>query len=424
MYRYLILLCLIFSPAFGQIGHEIENIEIRGNEKTRAEMVRQVLPIKIGDQLRDGDLDRCRQVLERLLLFRTVFVNVKHGTQKSKAILVVYVQEKRFGDLGVSLEYSELDGFGMAADAYYANLQGKGRLTGIEYGLGERLKYWGFRYSDPFFLRTNQAFHFRVTGSSADRDIFRNPNPQTKGRYDLERIGFGLGLGQPSPLRAYHLVLEYAFEAIQIGEFQRPTIPTGDGLFVEEIARNVGREKLSSLSLQLIKQPASATWGSVQGTDFNTRLTLSSKALSSVGNFVKLRTELYRHQQITPHHMFSIGGKTGVIWGHVPFYERFYLDGDNQLRGVERRAIGPEGGTLFYSAEAIYAIDLKSLGRIYTFAESGGVYRSVNNTDRKDADIAFGVGFLLFNRVDISFGISTGTLIVKSHRFGGIKLGL
>ena len=33
MYKYLILLCLFATPALGQIGHKIENIEVRGNEK-------------------------------------------------------------------------------------------------------------------------------------------------------------------------------------------------------------------------------------------------------------------------------------------------------------------------------------------------------------------------------------------------------
>ena len=424
MRKYILLILLATSPVFAQIGHEIENIEIRGNEKTRAETIRQVLPITIGDKLASGDIDRCRLVLERLLLFRTVFVNVKPGTNQGKAILVVYVQEKRFGDLGVSLEYSELDGFGMAADAYYANLLGEGKLAGITYGLGERLKHWGFRYTDPLFLKANQAFHFQVTGSSADRDIFRSPNPQIRGRYDLERVGFSLGFGHPSPLRAYHLVLKYAFEAIQIGAFQRPTIATDGGIFADEIGLAEGRENLSTLTLQLVKQPASVTWGSVQSTDFNAQVTVSAKTLGSVANFIRLRAELYRHQEIVPGHMLSIGGKAGTISGTPPFYERFYLDGDNQLRGVERRAIGPEGGTLFFLVESIYAINLKSLGRMYAFAEAGGVSRAVNTLRRKDADVAFGVGLLLFNRVDISFGISTGTLIVKSHRFGGIKLGL
>lgn len=422
MFKYLAILCLIAAPAWGQIGHEIENIEVRGNEKTRVEIIRQVLPIKIGDNLREGDLARCRVVLERLSLFRTVFVNVKPGTQRGNAILVIYVQEKRFGTLDGSLEYSELDGFGLVTDAYYANLRGEGKVIGAAYGWRERLKYWGFRYADPLFLQTNHAFHVQVTGSSADRDIFRHANPAIRGRYDLERIGFAVGVGQPSPLLVYHFVLNYAFEAIQIGAFQRPSIVTGDGVFANEIADAEGRERLSTLSLHLFTPPTGATWG--HGTDFNARLSLSSKVLGSVANFAKLRVELHRQQRLFAGHSFSVGVKAGGILGHPPFYERFYLDGSNQLRGVERRVIGPEGGTLFFATEALYAVDIKPLGRVYAFAESGGVYRFVNANSRRDAGTAFGVGLLLFNRIDISFGINTGTLIVKSHRFikGGIGL--
>ena len=130
------------------------------------------------------------------------------------------------------------------------------------------------------------------------------------------------------------------------------------------------------------------------GTDFNTRLSLSSKVLGSVANFAKLRVELHRQQHLFAGHSFSVGVKAGGILGHPPFYERFYMDGDNQLRGVERRVIGPEGGTLFFATEALYAVAIKPLGRVYAFAESGGVLRFVNANSRRDAGTAFGVGFV------------------------------
>ena len=115
-----------FTPclyAQGGIGHTIEKIEVRGNEKTRAETIRQVLHIREGDQIQEGDLERMTLVLERLSLFRTVLVNAKPGSATGQAVLVVYVQEKRFGGLGVSLEYTELNGFGMSADAHHAKIR-------------------------------------------------------------------------------------------------------------------------------------------------------------------------------------------------------------------------------------------------------------------------------------------------------------
>ena len=411
--------------AQGGIGHTIENIEVRGNTKTRIEIIQQVLPIKQGDPLEQGDIERCTEVLERLNLFRTVLVNAKPGSQRGQAILVIYVQEKRFGGLGMSLEYTELNGFGISADAHHANLNGTGKVMGAAYALGERFKRWGFHYTDPLVLGLNQSFHLQVTGSSADRDLYRSSDPNRRGRYDLERIGASLGLGQPSPLRAYRYIFKYTFEAIQVGAFQKPTVLTNGGLFANEIEAAVGREALSLLTVELHKQPT-AIWGSKPGFDFGARLDASIEAIGSVSNFARLRAELYRHIQIYPNHMLSVGARGGLIWGTPPFYERFYLDGENQLRGVDRRDIGPEGGSQFFMAEAVYGIQIKPLGRAYTFAEAGGVRRPIPNTSihREDIDYAVGIGFLLFNRIDISFGISTGTVIVKSHRFGGINIDL
>ncbi|MFT5366113.1 MAG: outer membrane protein assembly factor BamA [Candidatus Latescibacterota bacterium] len=411
--------------AQGGIGHTLEKVEVRGNIKTRAETIRQVLPIKQGDQLQKGDVERCTEVLERLSLFKTVLVNAKPGSDAGKAILVVYVQEKRFGGLGVSLEYTELNGFGISADAHHANIGGTGKVMGASYTSGERFKSWGFHYTDPLLLRLNQSFHLQVTGSSADRDLYRSSDSNIRGRYDLERIGASLGFGQPSPTRAYRLIFKYAFEAIQVGAFDKPTVLTNGGLFANEIESDVGREALSFITLELHKQPTSV-WGSKPGFDFGARADISAEAVGSVSNFVRVRVGLHRHFQIYPNHMLSLGGRGGLIWGTPPFYERFYLDGENQLRGVDRRDIGPEGGTHFFMAEAVYSVHIKPLGRAYTFAEAGGLRRPIPNTriHREDTDFSVGIGFLLFNRVDISFGITTGTVIVKSHKFGGINIDL
>ncbi|MDA0711565.1 MAG: BamA/TamA family outer membrane protein [bacterium] len=404
------------------IGHTIERIEVRGNEKTRLDLILKVLPVKQGHRLLQNDLDACGEVLERLRLFKAVLVNVKPGTTSNDAVLVVYVQEKRFGGLGLSAEYTELNGFGISADALHANLRGSGKVMGAAYSIGERFKSWGFHYTDPLVFGFNQSFHIQVIGSSADRDLYRSSDANIRGRYDLERIGASVGLGQPSPLRAYRFIVKFSAEAIQVGAFRKPTVPTNGGQFADEIEASVGREALSFWTIEFHKQPV-AIWGSVPGFDFGVRLDISPEIQGSVSNFARIRSELYRHFQVFPSQMLSVGGR---IWGTAPFYERFYLDGENQLRGVDRRDIGPEGGTQFFTAEAVYSIQIRPLGNAYGFVESGGVRRRLagTKTPRRELDFSVGMGFLMFNRIDISFGISTGTVIVKSHRFGGINIDL
>ncbi len=413
-------------PLFAQkgTGYVIERIEVRGNKKTKPEVILRSLALREGDRLTPDRINESRQALYRTRLFRTVHVASKPGTESGKAVVVVYVDEKRFGDLGVSLEYTELDGFGIASDAYHVNLWGEGKVVGVEYGLGERFKHWGFSYTDPWLSGSNLSLHVQGATSSSDRDLYRSKNPQARGRYDLERIGGSLGIGRTVGA-AYRLIFKYSFEDIQVGGFHEPPIPTAGGEFAREVGTTLGRRPVSFLGLDLHRRPSSGQpWGSTPGLDLSLQADFSGTYLGSTANFLRLRSEVYQHFEIFPGQIFSLGGRVGTIFGSPPFYERFFLDGLNQLRGFERRKIGPEGGTQFITVEGVYSIPFKPLGRIYLFAEGASLRRSINGLKRQDTDGALGVGILLFNRIDISLGISTGTLIVKSHRFGGINVGL
>ena len=181
---------------------------------------------------------------------------------------------------------------------------------------------------------------------------------------------------------------------------------------------------MAFLGIEFYRRPSPHPWGSRPGLDLSAEIDYSASYLGSTANFLRLRTEVHYHLETLPGNIFTLGGRAGAVLGSPPFYERFFLDGPNQLRGFEQRRIGPEGGTEFISLESLYSISMKPVGRLYAFAEWALVGRSVNASYDTQSDRTFGIGILLFNRVDLSFGIGTGTLIVKSHRFGGINVGL
>jgi len=422
----LILVTLFFAqhPVHGLpgAGYQIERIEVRGNERTKSDIILRSLAFQPGERLTATGVDASKDALDETRLFNTVHLASKPGTQEGQAVVVIYVVEKRFGDLGVSGEYTELDGFGVSGDAYHVNLSGEGKIVGAEIGHGERFKQWRFTYADPWLTRSNLLFSVNVSGSSADRDLFRTKDPNARGRYDLERIGGRIAIGrQVSP--HHRLLFKAGYEEIQVGEFTRPIVVTDQGEFADEVGLAIGRESLSCIGLDFHTKPSTEPWGSVAGTDFSINVDLSTKILGSSADFVRLDGQLYRHIGLGGRHVLSIGARAGVIFGSEPFYERFFLDGDKQLRGFERREIGPEGGEEFLSAELLYSHTFHKLGRVYGFVEGAAVRRDFVTGDRADQGATVGVGVLLFNRIDISLGLGR-TLIVKSHRFGGINVGL
>ncbi len=426
----IVLLALLFACADASLlyaqdgtGYVVERIEVRGNRKTKADIILRSLPIHTGDRLTPGRLDASRESLYRTRLFRTVHVAPKPGTQQGKAVLVVYVDEKRFGDAGISFEYTELDGFGLAADAYHVNLGGEGKTVGVEYSHGERLQRFGFSYADPWLTSGCVSFHAKAHFSRADRDMYRSSDPLKRGLYDVDRLGGAIGIGKPVREK-YRLVARYAFDEIRVNDFDEPEVFISGPDFTREISAALGRTPISTFGIKLYRQPPSRFRGGTPGFDFSFRMDFAPGALGNNPSYLRTRVEAYRHFASLPGQILSIGGRAGHIFGTPPFFDRFYFDGQNQLRGFERRAIGPEGGTEFVSIEGVYAIASRPIGRIYCFTEWAAIRRPVGKGHVRDSNGTYGIGALLFNRIDISYGLKRGTLIVKFHRFGGINMGL
>jgi outer membrane protein insertion porin family len=426
--QILLSFILLTAPAWGVSGDgfTIERIEIRGNEKTKSDIILRALTFHAGEALSSSEVDASKLALYQTRLFKTVHLASKPGTDVNQAVVVVYVDEKQFGELGVSGEYTELDGFGVSADAYHVNLRGEAKIVGAAWGAGERLKQWGFSYADPWFTHADLLFSVGIRGSSADRDIFRDKNPLARGRYDLERIGGTIAVGRPVGT-GHRLLFRYSYDEFQVGAFKRPEVVTDRGEFADEVgfaAASGGRQSLAFVGLDLHRKPSLDPWGSTPGTDFRVKVDLSARYLGSPDNFVKLDGQFYRHFATRGRQILSIGTRAGAVFGSEPFFERFFLDGEKQLRGFERREIGPEGGEEFVSAEILYSIPFSDVGRGYGFVEAAAVHRDFVTGSRADQGATAGIGVLLFNRIDISLGLGTGTLIIKSHRFGGINVGL
>lgn len=419
----LILLVPAQSAEGNGTGYVIERIEVRGNQKTKSEFIIRSLLLQQGDRLTPGRIDASRESLYRTRLFRTVHVASKPGSEQGQAVLMVFVDEKRFGDIGASFEYTELDGFGLVVDAYHVNLWGEGKTVGSEFIHGERLKSWGFYYSDPWLTDSGLSLHLNASVSSSDRDLYPNRNIKASGTYDLSRTGGSIGIGQPIG-KSHRLIYKFSYQDVQIGSFVAPASGIGSLNFEQEVQNAIGREPVAFLGLDFHHQPTGFVWGSTPGLDVRLQADYSSEYFGSKSNFLRLQSQVYRHFETLPGQIFTVGGRAGTILGTPPFYERFFLDGSNQLRGFEPRGFGSEGGTKFISAEALYSIAMRPVGRLYVFGEWAAIRRPLNQIDKTGSDGTFGIGILLFNRVDLSFGIGSGTLIIKSHRFGGINVGL
>lgn len=126
----------------------IENIDIKGNDRTRDYVIRREIRIHEGDAYNSKKIKDAEQALKDLQFFKEVHVQPEEGSAIDKAKLNVELEEQRTGELNVGVGYSTLDGpftsFGVrernfrgTAQTLHANAMISKRSMGVDAGIIE-----------------------------------------------------------------------------------------------------------------------------------------------------------------------------------------------------------------------------------------------------------------------------------------------
>lgn len=144
----------------------IERIEIRGNDRTRDEVIRREIRLQEGDAYNSTFVKRAEQNLNDLGYFKKVDVSTEAGSAPDKAKLVVIVEEQSTGELGLAVGFSTLDR--ALGNIHFAerNFMGTGRTLHSDLTLASRRQEFDVGITDPYFLGYNleagaDLFHVR-----------------------------------------------------------------------------------------------------------------------------------------------------------------------------------------------------------------------------------------------------------------------
>ena len=150
----------------------IERIEIRGNDRTRDEVIRREIRLQEGDAYNSTFVKRAEQNLNDLGYFKKVDVSTEAGSAPDKAKLVVIVEEQSTGELGLAVGFSTLDR--ALGNIHFAerNFMGTGRTLHSDLTLASRRQEFDVGITDPYFLGYNleagaDLFHVRSKRISA-----------------------------------------------------------------------------------------------------------------------------------------------------------------------------------------------------------------------------------------------------------------
>ena len=344
----------------------VEQINIRGNDRTLDSVIRRRFELVEGDSFNQLKLTRSERNVRNLGFFSDVSVDVQPGSAPDQSVVEMEVEETSTGSFQLGLGYSTFDKASITLGINENNFLGTGRGARASVSLSDRSTRFRAGITEPYLFDRN------LTGSA---DIFKSTVEYTN--VDLERTGLTLGVGFDAANDFNH-----RFSYTIAKSKTRTTSTTALSVSGDE-----GSKLTSSITYTLTKDTRDSRIDPSRGY-----LLQASETFAGIGGDTNFLSTVVRGQYLKPFYFntFVVGleAEAGLIEGlgeKVTRSNRFILGG-REVRGFESAGIGPRdqgdnsavGGNKYYVASAnitsSYGID-KDLGiRWTTFVDAGTLW--------------------------------------------------
>ena len=167
----------------------IERINVRGNTRTRDNVIRREFDIVEGDAYNHALIDRAERRLKNLNYFKTVKIASEPGSAPDRVIVNVDVEEQPTGEFSMAGGYSTADGFLAEVSVGERNLLGRGQFAKASVQYGQRARGFELSFVEPYLFDYRLAFGV---------DIFaRTVLPSVYQSYQSNTYGGGFRFGVP-----------------------------------------------------------------------------------------------------------------------------------------------------------------------------------------------------------------------------------
>lgn len=374
----------------------VRRIEFTGNTTTRDRVIRREMALYEGGVFNVEALKYTVKRLNQLGYFKPledqkdIKVDKSAGSDNQVDITLKFEEQNR-NQLNFGAGMSQYDGFFGTFAYTAANFLGRGEGVTLALQRGSRSSLYQFSIHEPYLF--DQPI-------SASFDVYSRKNNYYTAidvvGYSEVREGASLSIGRP--LRRFmHGYFGYSYEVIHIAISNDLLKATGGSslygmplfAFGLDSGRHVDSRLMPALSYNTVDQPIFPRSGM--------RLTLSgsvaSEQLGGSYNYAKPEAEAVLYLPVS--RRTSLGVRAQGGWLHtygttrdVPYYLRYFLGGETQIRGVDIRSVGPVdkynrslGGNKFMLFNAEYSFDVMSQVRFLLYHDAGQAFAEGESLD-------------------------------------------
>jgi len=390
----------------------LEGIEVKGNEKTKTNVITREMKLKPNQPFNVKDAKRSMQKVYNLGYFEDVNMKLNPWKEPNAIVLETTVVEQKTGRFSIGGGYSKNDGMIGIIELGDDNFRGTGDKVKLhwEFGGNASNKNYEVSYTRPWLdsKQTSLGFSFYdMTNEYTDYD----DDGHEKAEYDKKRKGWDITLGRPQG--------EYVQNYISLKQRTDTYVEWISGEKYNEdptyLKDNFG--KTNSISLMRVYDSRDNVFSPTEGNRIALTAEFAGKALGGDFDYNKYTAETRNYLKVGHAQVVALRGTVGYADGKMPESGRFEVGGSDTLRGYRDDQFK---GNKMLAATAEYRFPIANKVEGVAFTDIGKAW-SGKGYNLSDLEASVGVGIRVSTpigpiRLDYAQGKQGG----RSHfSFGG-----
>jgi len=435
----------------------VRRIEFSGNTTTRDKVIRRELLLNEGDLYNNRLWEISLLRLNQLNYFDPIKpenAEVKQNVKNSTVDITLKVKEKGKQSISLTGGVSGISGSFLGLTYQTNNFLGLGETLTFTAQVGTIQTNFQFGFTEPYFLDRPIQTGFTIFDSRFNFDQSRETSlllgqqvelsPNIAQNYNQNSAGITVFASYPIKRFSFtRLGLTYGFTDTSIQSFSTASTVLFDALQFQQLAgpsalAGIHSSRISpSLSYNTVDNPENPTHGRSYGFQASFEggpLGGNVKAFSTTVTASYFRPNYHKRNVIA---MRVLGSFTTGYGGlEVPPYDRFYLGGEDTLRGFDVRTVSPVAFIPVLSTTTVTYTDprvLSSTGAplqvtsppipylAYQIAFPGGDTEALGNFEYRIPIIGRYLGLSLFTDLGASGALLTNQLALSTAGIQNIQ---
>ncbi len=303
----------------------INRIAIKGNSRTRDNVIRRELEISEGGVFDAKGLRTSSQKLQRLDFFEQVNVTPEPALDPSKMNILIDVKEKSTGQFSIGAGYSSVDNLILMGEISENNFLGLGHRLALSANIGGSSSRYNLSWTNPRLYDSNV---------SVGADLFNWEREYDD--YTKNSRGGAIRFGHPlwGKWRMYE---SYSYTDTDLSNV------SDDASFIIRESQNV--PITSAVRTSFVRDTRDRLYGASRGSRNSLSLEYAGGILGGDSQFTKTEASSSWYFPMPFDTVFHALGAIGKVWENeedkLPVYERFYLGGMSSIRGYEYGKVSP-----------------------------------------------------------------------------------